>query len=925
MKRYTGVLVLVLCWIGLLADIGSFRSLGTGRFSGKLGMYAMGDTLGIAFRTISPQNDLLKYIHSTDGGQNWNVLQVTNQDVEYTGVPTLSYAPGELIIGTSEKVFRSHDGGASWFGGEKLNVGYENSPYIEKVNGQYQAFTKSMYYSEDMQRSLVRDHDELPLPQWISGTEDDIHGFGIPFKEGDEMSGPVIVHDDLYLSAAADWPEFNGPVLISGEVDADFPAGVFNSGLSEHAPLPPMPRTDVIRQNAQIVGPNYYSPNRIIFVEVDGAAYQAWMGTIQPAHQDSAGVWPNYPDGTSEPPQLNNTYSVCDTIWTPLGGGSCRNRTMFVNSKLWISGKRYTGGYICSFASKQTWCAADTISIIGEILISGTNPPEPPDNNLQSMVSLISEKSIVLKYGYLCPHDTLRVYPLLGNSNDPLSIYATLIALGDGDGNNMEDGMFTFEYQHPHPSIPAISINVPGQGPTLFENIDLHRYTYPQTAAEPWPPQRDLPWYNPLWPERQPYLERGRINLWGSIIQTRRGYLHRSYEDTTWPSNGIWDLEQDYYGGSSAPEAETVTLYTNPPTSITLQNRNYPGNTGNGVGYQRHYKGDNRLTFSSHFGGTPMEAFWNVGLSLGNMNIEGQAANITQTYLKPYLKASYSKCMARNGDAALYGMDELLLMKTGDTINDLSAAIEDSIKICSVALDSMRNPWSYQLFDYGNERNMLIKKISPETGEVVQNIVWPVSTEANDISVLSDGRIIAAKMTDTGMLEVWDLSGTEPILKESWNLSTTTGEALPIDDDCRLYLVPNRLSSVEVFLYQPLEHPQYAEDTWGNLYYAHADISVSNDDPVAPSIPAISFSAYPNPFSAEVKLEVEGAEHYDTSIEVYNLKGQKVAGYNLQKGAKQFTWKGMDSSDRRVSSGIYLIKLLVNGKLAGTRRVCHIE
>lgn len=925
MKRHLIPFVSIFVVIGLSAEIGSFRSFGTGRFSGKLGMFAMGDTLGIAFRTANPNSDLLNYLRSTDGGQSWNEIQVTPQNLRYPGVPTLSYSPGELIIGTSEKVFRSSDGGISWDGGAKLNASFENSPYIEKVNGQYHAFTKSMYYTEDMQRLLVRDNDELPLPQWISGTEEDIHGFGIPFTAGDVMSGPVIVHDDLYLGAANDLPEFNKPVIISGEVNANFPEGVFNFGLSEHAPLPPMPQTEVIRQNAQLVGPPDYSPNRIVYIEVDGTCYQGWMGTIMPAHQETSEVWPTYPDGTNVPPQLTNTYSICDTIWTPLPAGVCGNRTMFVNSKLWISGKRYPGNVIRPFDLKQTWCAADTIFIVGDILIRNTAPPSSPDNNLRSMVCLISEKSILLKYGFFSPVDSVRIHPLLGDSYNPRNIYATLIALGDGEGSNREDGMFTFEYQHPHPSIPAVRIDVPDQGSTLFEDIDLHRQCYPQTASDPWPPQRDLPWYNPLWPERQPYLERGRINLWGSIIQTRRGYLHRPYEDANWPSNGIWNPAQDFYGGSSAPEAETVTLFSNPPISITLQNRNYADNAGNGVGYVSHFKGDNRLTFSSHFGGTPFEAFWNVGLSLGNLIFTGESANISQTYLKPYLKASYSKCIARNGDMALYGMDDLLVMKTGETVTDLSSAIEDSIKICSVALDDLQQPWSYQYLDDDNERSMMIKKISPATGEVVQNIIWQVGTKANDITALSDGRIIAAKMNNTGLLEVWDLSGAEPLLKESWSLNLNTGEAMPINDECRLYLVSNCVSGVEVILYQPLDHPQYAKDTWGTLYYAHADVSVGNDDPVVPATPIISFDAYPNPTNDELRLEIKGAEQHSASIEVYNLKGQKVVVYNLQRGAKHVTWKGTDSYNNKVGSGVYIIKLVVDGKAISSRRVCRIE
>jgi len=176
-------------------------------------------------------------------------------------------------------------------------------------------------------------------------------------------------------------------------------------------------------------------------------------------------------------------------------------------------------------------------------------------------------------------------------------IYAAIAALNDGGTNAYKDGVFTFEYQHPHGSIPAVVINVPGVGDTLFDWIDLHRNKYPQTPSQVWPPLLDYPWYNPLWPERAPYLMRGTINIWGGVSQKRRGFVRRNYvNDPNNNPNGVWDIPVDFCGGSSAPNPIQVQLYANPNVFVTLQTRDYPGaNSSNQVGYRKNYQYDKRM------------------------------------------------------------------------------------------------------------------------------------------------------------------------------------------------------------------------------------------------------------------------------------------------------------------------------------------
>jgi len=230
--------------------------------------------------------------------------------------------------------------------------------------------------------------------------------------------------------------------------------------------------------------------------------------------------------------------------------------------------------------------------LIGDILLNGTPvgtaPDSPTNTNRYDIVGLVSEGSILIKYGYVNPEDSVRVHPNCGGTgvtglNAGINIYAALCALKKGD-ITQSDGVFSFEYQRPHPSVPTVF--AAGQ---FWTKIDLHRRRWPQNGANPWPGNIDFPWYNPLWPERQPYLERGDINLWGSVAQRRRGFVHRSPYDNEYPSNGVWNVPIDFTG------ATAIQNYPDPVLGITMQTINYPGATGSGVGYAKNYHYDTRF------------------------------------------------------------------------------------------------------------------------------------------------------------------------------------------------------------------------------------------------------------------------------------------------------------------------------------------
>jgi len=74
----------------------------------------------------------------------------------------------------------------------------------------------------------------------------------------------------------------------------------------------------------------------------------------------------------------------------------------------------------------------------------------------------------------------------------------------------------------------------------------------------------------------------------------------------------------------------------------------------------------------------------------------------------------------------------------------------------------------------------------------------------------------------------------------------------------------------------------------------------------------MSLKSWPNPFSAELKIGFDLHTKGPVSIDVYNLRGQKLKSLvsgELPIGKHQIAWDGRDSHGKQVASGIYIIKL----------------
>jgi hypothetical protein len=119
----------------------------------------------------------------------------------------------------------------------------------------------------------------------------------------------------------------------------------------------------------------------------------------------------------------------------------------------------------------------------------------------------------------------------------------------------------------------------------------------------------------------------------------------------------------------------------------------------------------------------------------------------------------------------------------------------------------------------------------------------------------------------------------------------------------------------------------------GQMMYTSVDIwfdpDVSADDVTIP-VADLSLKNYPNPFNPETTISYSLQEASDVSVEVYNIRGQKVKtlvdNEQKQPGTHSVTWNGTDQSGRTVASGVYLYRVDADGgRYTSTRKMILLK
>jgi len=315
----------------------------------------------------------------------------------------------------------------------------------------------------------------------------------VKFYGADDLYGPVHSNDNIWIQNVGGWPTFHdmvttaqrimdeatgAPAVQSAPMDQIFLGGY----VEEVPPIIFNPTADLIRMNGRSLG----GPNTdIVYVKLSEGSFVSYFGEIVHTGVDTFGVYSWFPHNTALANNVvnnggnwyedsnhiwTNEIAIYDTIWNQGPSFPVLDQSVWVNeAELWIEGVVY---------GSQTWASADTVFIVGDITYEHTIPGTPPDElgsvNTTDYFGLVSEEKILIRYKHKDPFEDFELRD--DNCDGQVYIYGAYAAIGLGDVNLYGtmachyDGIFTFQYQHPHGSTPDfIALN-----PYIYEEFRIN-------------------------------------------------------------------------------------------------------------------------------------------------------------------------------------------------------------------------------------------------------------------------------------------------------------------------------------------------------------------------------------------------------------------------------------------------------------------
>ena len=918
-------------------------------YSGQQAYKIIGEKVYITFIQADDDNWCINFGYSENNGNDFTYTVIETIEKNYTE-PVERITPVLEVLSNGNVIIFYRDP-------EESSGLYKA---ISEDNGQ--TFTTELIAENVYEMPLlVNDNDNLELC-YISGrfeqmssfqhftnveeTENaDGDSFPLFFWGQDELFGPVHSNGDIWIYNMGGWPTFHEMVTTSGvfQITPGAPMDdIFLGGWQENVP-PKLfePEANLIREN----GIQPFDPTKeIVYVKIDGNSYQSMYGDIELVGIDSFKVYSWFPaDAQQANDIINSGYNwyedsdhiwtnyvpIYDTLWTQGPSGTIQDQSVWVESELWIEGQ---------VEGKQTWGCADTVYIVGDITYNWTSIGSAPDDednpNLFDYFGLVSEGKILIKYKHKDPFNDMV---LREDNCDDIWLYGAYAAIGEGDENTHGelachyDGIFTFEYQHPHGSTPDFIAPSPYTGnDTLYTYIDFHKYIFPPITGVPpdicdflihggfpqspynmcgypyespeyiesfpnnaptyiYPYGTDHPWYNPVWPESAEDIitERGTIHLYGSIAQRRRGYVHRSGIDPyNHPDQNEWDLDNFHYDG------------THPST-----------------GYNKDYHYDQRFKFVDLIDfPVTNEDGQNLVITRSTDGGQNFVTQLEQELESPVL----GKFIASDGNSiviALYknsSVIQFLISEDGINFEEHEFVFEDlffsflkSLKIFNNEIYVLVS--YYELFQ-SYENDIILKlNINENSYQVLET--FDNNYFMSDFNISNSGEKVyvgAAYDEPQNYVDFHYTNGSDNFSEfYQWLPNFFNDETTPFTSKIAINF--NESDSVYVsFLKSGSMSPcGYLYLTSGRL----DSLTTKTDEDF--DLPEFFISNYPNPFNPEVNISFSLPERSLVKLSIYNLKGQLVKtliNEKYENGNFNIKWNGRNKQNEPVASGVYFYK-----------------
>ena len=951
------ILLLIVIIVSLSAQFSDFikinEDIGSVQYRGDEACKVVGDEIYLTF-----VSSYLYFSYSNDCINFTTQIIADNIYIEQFSKPSLEIMPdGRIIIFFIKEI----DDVCTLMKATSINNG--SSFEIENIETNVTSFATCLDGDELYLTYNKEDIVNLSYYQHFTQYEETENSSEQPdvtvFKGLDVLEGPVHSNDDIWIqNALGGWPTFHGFVTTSKRIRI-WPSGelaiynapieqIFLGGIAEQLQAINLPSTaDTLSSNATIIG----AEQDIVYVKMDGSFMQTMYGDIIETGVQLIDVYSWFPHDSYNANMIVNNGSnwfeesdliwtnyvmICDTIWTvgPTLPITLEGSSYFVpDAELWIEGE---------VRGKVTWGCGNNVYLVGDISYSNTNlgeAPDDPDNlNMTDYFGLVSEEKILIRYKH---RDPFLQNVLRDDNCDDIYLYGAYAALGKGDsliyGNKSchYDGVFTYEYQHPHGSTPNFEALSPYNTSldTLYTHVDLHKYVFPPSSVLPpglegfnlhgGNPQNngtcgfpyeseeylnsypnsnpddyinpygtDYPWYNPVWPESSDDIvfERGTVNLWGSMIQRRRGFIHRSgSDDYNHPlENNEWDLDDFHYGGD------------HPST-----------------GYYKNYHYDSRLIDEplTNFPTTEVIDSNSKVIIARSVDYGNNFEIITYTTVE-----DYDQVMSIVADGDLIGaviwrfaLNDILfstnhgLVFTNQEISSFSGFIR-SMEVSNEMI------YFYLTSIYLYEFNPITMEFSMYHEFFPAGYISNFAISNNQQKIYADLRPIYPNEINIDFLYTED-SGSNFNQIYNWQTSNIYNP-YPYS---RLYINFNQQDYVHLSFLHVNEY--YPND----LYFAKGSLPnlTGIEENQVPQNKKITLSNYPNPFNPETNLVFNLPEESKVELYIYNIKGQKIRSLlsdQISAGKHSVIWDGEDTSGKKVGSGIYLYKLNVNGKTEAVKK-----
>ncbi len=766
----------------------------------------------------------------------------------------------------------------------------------------------------------------------------------LKFLPPDELYGPVHSNGDISILGDGDnWPTFHEMVTTSGIIQITPGApmeDIFLGGFEENVPTKLFaPEATLIREN----GLHLFDPDKdIVYVKINGSSFQSMYGDIEFVGVDTFGVYSWFPACTDQANSVindgfnwyedsdyiwTNHIPIYDTLWTWGPSGQISNQSVWVEGQLWIEGV---------VSGKQTWGCADTVFIVGDITYDNTpvgEAPDDPDNpNLEDYFGLVSEMKIIIKYKHKDPFNGMALRE--DNCSD-IYLYGAYAAIGEGDVELYDnlachyDGMFTFEYQHPHGSTPNFYAMSPySDNDTLYTYIDFHKYIFPPVTGVPpdicdfilhgglpagqysmcgyphesdqylnsfpnngqnyvFPYGTDYPWYNPVWPESAADIvtERGICHLYGSIAQRRRGFIHRSGMDPhNHPSPSEWDLDNFHYDG------------THPST-----------------GYNKEYHYDQRFNFFN-FVDFPRTDEEGQNFIVSRSTDEGQNFNIQleQELESPILGKSIAKHDSEIVIALhnFFSIINFLYSDDGQNFTEYEFVFDDffetikSLKIINGEIYLLVSLIGPSFNDYDKILKVNINQNTYQVLETYDNYYF-----TGDFNISNSGEKVyvgAADVEPNYFVDFHYTNGSDSFSEfYQWQPDFFDEDTSPFGSKISVNF--DEADSVYVsFLKSNSFH------SWGYLYLTSGRLdSLTTQTEPELEKPEFFISNYPNPINNEVNISFNLPQKSFVKLSIYNLKGQLVKTLldnEYEFGDYLIKWNGRNNQNDPAASSVYFYK-----------------